>query len=325
MLIEDPLLYSKNMVNQSLVNLLESVLGKGKDTANNNHAFICPFCISERKRLGKSKKAKLEIQISTNIKGENRWHCWFCQVKGKTISSLFKKLKAPQPKLDELKRIIKPSKTEDRVYETISLPKEYIPVLEGSGIPQKQVLSYLESRRVNRFDILRYKIGYCSEGKYQNRIIIPSYDENGDLNYFIARSYLPTTQNYNNPKISRDIIFNEFFINWNIPIIICEGVFDALAIKRNVIPLLGKDITEGLMKKIVTSQVKKIYISLDSDAMKSALKFAEQLMNKGKEVYLVEINKKDPSQLGFEKFTEIIQKTEPLTLSKLINKKLELC
>jgi hypothetical protein len=65
-------------------------------------------------------------------------------------------------------------------------------------------------------------------------------------------------------------------------------MFDALAIKRNAIPLLGKHIQKELMKKIVTSQVQKIYIALDKDAQKDAVKFCEQLMNEGKEVYLVD-------------------------------------
>ena len=60
-----------------------------------------------------------------------------------------------------------------------------------------------------------------------------------------------------------------------IPIILCEGLFDAMAIKRNAIPLLGKNIQSNLMKKIVTSVVNKIYIALDRDAIKQALNFCE--------------------------------------------------
>jgi chaperonin GroEL (HSP60 family) len=67
---------------------------------------------------------------------------------------------------------------------------------------------------------------------------------------------------------------------------LCEGPFDAMAIKRNVIPLLGKNIQPTLMKKIVKSSVEKIYIALDKDAQKQALSFCEQLMKEGKEVYL---------------------------------------
>ena len=123
---------------------------------------------------------------------------------------------------------------------------------------------------------------------------------------------------------SRDIIPFELFINWDLPIILCEGPFDAMAIKRNAIPLFGKNIQPSLMKKIVESKVEKIYIALDNDAIKQALKFCEQLLNVGKEVYFVELQGKDPSELGFENFTKLIQTVTPLTEYNLMEKKLSL-
>ena len=89
-------------------------------------------------------------------------------------------------------------------------------------------------------------------------IILPSYNAEGKLNYFTARNFNKhSTMKYKNPDVSRDIIGLELFINWNVPIILCEGIFDAIAIKRNVIPLLGKTIQKSLMKKITNSSVKK--------------------------------------------------------------------
>jgi 16S rRNA G527 N7-methylase RsmG len=76
------------------------------------------------------------------------------------------------------------------------------------------------------------------------------------------------------------------------------------------------------MKKIVTSTIKKIYIALDTDAMKQAIKFAEEFINEGKEVYLVELKGKDPSEMGFNHFTKLIQNTKPLTQYDLMEKKL---
>ena len=184
-------------------------------------------------------------------------------------------------------------------------------------------LAYLKNRGISKDDILKYNIGYCTSGRYRNMVIIPSYDANGSLNYFTGRSFEkePYTK-YRNPEASRNIVPFELFINWNIPVILCEGPFDAIAIKRNVIPLLGKNIQSNLMKKIVTSAVEKIYIALDKDAQKQALRFCEQLMNEGKEVYLVDMQDKDPSEMGFENFTKLIQETYPLTLSELIGEKI---
>ena len=124
--------------------------------------------------------------------------------------------------------------------------------------------------------------------------------------------------------MSKDMVPFELFINWSSPLVLCEGPFDALAIKRNAIPLLGKHIQRELMKKIVTSEVQKIYIALDKDAQKDAVKFCEQLMNEGKEVYLVDLEEKDPSEMGFEAVTSLIQNTHPLSQYDLMAKKLQL-
>jgi DNA primase len=156
-------------------------------------------------------------------------------------------------------------------------------------------------------------------------IIIPSYNFQGELNYFTARSFESNPyKKYKNPSVSRDIVPFEMFINWDSPLVLCEGPFDAIAIKRNAIPLLGKNIQTNLMKKIISSKVEKLYIALDRDAIKSALNFCEIFMNEGKEVHLIEMDDKDPSELGFIGFTELIQKSTPLTLSGLLTKKFNL-
>jgi DNA primase len=156
-------------------------------------------------------------------------------------------------------------------------------------------------------------------------LIIPSYDTSGNLNYFTSRSFKKDSYiKYKNPDVSRDIVPFENMVNWDLPIILCEGPFDAMAIKRNAIPLLGKNIQSSLMKKLVLSKVNKVYIALDQDAMKQALNHSETLLNQGKEVYLVELQGKDPSEIGFTKFTELIQKVSPLNQFKLMEKKLSL-
>ena len=207
------------------------------------------------------------------------------------------------------------------------LPDAYISLYDASlnDIMARHAMAYLKKRHVSKHDILKYNIGYCKEGPYKNMIILPTYDVDGRLNYFTARSFEKEPYiKYRNPQVSRDIIPNEHFINWNIPIILCEGPFDAIAIKRNAIPLLGKNIQKNLMKKIVTSLVDKIYIALDRDAIKQALRFCENLMAEGKEVYLVDLQDKDPSEMGFKNFTKLIQKTVPLTYSLLLEQKLSL-
>ena len=309
------------MVNQLLVTLVNSVLGSGKATARNNYAYHCPFCHHH--------KPKLEVNLTENREGKNPWHCWACNVRGTTIYNLFKQLKVEAGKFTELKSLVKTSKSikETQVVNSVSLPDEYISLynVESSDITARHALAYLKKRHISKHDILKYNIGYCKSGLYNNMIIIPTYDKDGRLNYFTARSFEKEPYiKYRNPSASRDIIPNEHLINWNIPIVICEGLFDAIAIKRNAIPLLGKNIQSSLMKRIVTSLVDKIYIALDRDAMKQALRFCENLMAEGKEVYLVDLQDKDPSEMGFKNFTKLIQNTVPLTYYDLMERKLAL-
>ena len=307
------------MVNQLLVTLVNSVLGSGKPTARNNYAYNCPLCNHH--------KPKLEVNLTENKEGKNPWHCWVCGVRGTTVYQLFKKVKASASKLTELQSLVKSSKTTKFkvVHNTISLPSEFIGLstVNNSDITAKHALAYLKRRNISKHDIIKYNIGFCKNGLYANMIIIPTYDEGGNLNYFTARSFEKEPYvKYRNPSVSRDIIPNEHLVNWNVPVILCEGLFDAIAIKRNAIPLLGKNIQNNLMKKLVTSLVNKIYIALDRDAIKQALKFCEMLMAEGKEVYLVDLQDKDPSEMGFSSFTKLIQKTQPLTYSNLMEKKL---
>ena len=309
------------MVNQLLVTLVNSVLGSGKATARNNYAYHCPFCHHH--------KPKMEVNLTENREGKNPWHCWACDVRGTTIYSLFKQLKVDVSKFTELKSLVKTSKSisETQVVSSVSLPDEYIGLnnVDTSDIMARHALAYLKNRHISKYDIIKYNIGYCKEGLYKNMIIIPTYDADGRLNYFTARSFEKEPYvKYRNPSASRDIIPNEHLINWNIPIILCEGLFDAIAIKRNAIPLLGKNIQSSLMKKIVTSLVDKIYIALDRDAIKQALRFCEMLLAEGKEVYLVDLQDKDPSEMGFENFTKLIQNTVPLTYYDLMEQKLAL-
>lgn len=307
------------MVNQLLITLTNSVLGKGHSTARNNQAYKCPFCNHH--------KPKLEINFSENTKGENPWHCWVCNKKGKKLVTLFKQVGAPSEKLSELSSLVKSNiSLGDAVTEIrkISLPKEFKPLhsLSPNDVTGKHALKYLKSRGLTKEDILRYNIGYCESGRYASMVIIPSYDENGELNYFVSRSFI--SSNKLNPSVSKDIIGFEFFVNWHSPIVLCEGAFDAISIKRNAVPLFGKIISKKLMKKLVTSAVEKVYIALDKDAIKDALEHCKTLMDFGKKVYLVEMQDKDPNELGFKNFTNIIQQTPTLTYDMLMKKKIML-
>jgi len=309
------------VVNHLLVALVNSVLGSGKPTARGNQAHSCPFCHHH--------KPKLEINLSEGNGDKNPWHCWVCGKKGLKLITLFKQINASAEKIAELKSLVKSSYKDESItqYEAVQLPEEFkaLSDLTEQDLVGRHALVYLKKRGITKADILRYNIGYCEGGKFDKMIIVPSYDEFGKLNYFVARNFNPNSPvKYKNPSLSKNVIPFELFINWSSPLVLCEGPFDAISIKRNAIPLLGKHIQANLMKKIVTSQVRKIYIALDKDAQKDALKFAELLLAEGKEVYIVDLENKDPNEMGFENFTKLIQETYPTNTYDLIQRKLNL-
>lgn len=311
------------MSNLLLGGLVDSVLGQGIDRkSTGDRKYYCPFCNHH--------KPKLEVQLNTNNEGENPWGCWTCQERGKTIRSLFRKLKVGPDLMSKLNDIVKTNKGSyiKREKGNVELPKEFKSLLSvtDKDISGRHALVYAtRDRSLTEYDILKYNIGYCASGEYEDMIIIPSYDENNQLNFFVARKCDDQDKfPYKNPDVSKDIIPFGQFINWNVPVNLCEGFFDLSAIKRNCIPLLGKMIPDALMKKLVMPNVKNIFISLDKDALKQALAQAELLLSYGKKLYLVELEDKDPGKMGFEEYTKLVQKAKPLTLSKIMSLKLKL-
>jgi len=313
------------MIDTRLTQLIESVLGKGKITNRNNIAFFCPFCHHN--------KRKLEVQLITNNKSENPWHCWTCNKAGKKLTSLFKSLNVSRDKIAELYKIlsIQPKYSSSQFdsnfqgMTVIDLPKEYIPLYKNSeSIEYKNAIHYLRAKRkITLSEIVKYNIGYCESGEYAKKIIIPSYDETGKLNYFVGRAYYDAeTFKHKNPEVSKNCVGFELFINWSLPLVLVEGAFDAIAVRRNAIPLFGKTISEDLRKKIIENKVSQLYICLDKDAQKQALDHAEYFMNNGVEVYFVDLKEKDPAEIGFEKMCKLIKETQPLTFSKFIEYKL---
>lgn len=308
-------------MNYRLMVLLEKVLGKGKQTSGTNVAFFSPFCNHH--------KRKLEINLET-VDGKNPWHCWISNERGKTIYSLFKKIKATPEIIKELQDCIGISYTHgsNKDTERLELPVEFKPLCklkkEDLKIPEiKHALVYLNSRNITPTDIKRYNIGVCVDGEYKNRIVVPSYDEYGCLNYFVSRSFMPDEYiKYKNPKNSKSIIPFDLYINWELPIFLVEGVFDAIAIRFNAIPLLGKTLSVDIKKKIIEKKPPSIYVALDADAKKAALDIIKCIKKYNIPVYYVNPQKKDPSEMGHSEFFEEINNAVLCSTESLI--KLEL-
>ena len=301
-----------------LKQLLESVLGRSKSARGGDEAvFYCPSCNHHKKKL------------TFNLQSQ-KFQCWVCGYKGHRAYQLLKKANAPGSVYSTLKELdsqynFKIQTKQKLEPNTLTLPKEAIPIMSSSAVLSRHALHYLNQRGVTKQDIVKYDLHYCEEGDLRNMVLIPSYDKDGFINYYVGRSFDKNA--YIKHKLAsstKDIIGFEMYINWDLPVILCEGAFDAMAIKRNAIPLFGKRISDSLMKKIIKSKVEKIYLALDEDALKEAFKHAETFLSYGKKVYLIEMEDKDPSELGFETFTRLLHKATKLTTSTLMKKRLAL-
>jgi len=296
---------------------LSQILGDFKQFGNGEHYFQCPFCHNH--------KRKFAINILKNM-----FHCWHCGAKGRSLITLFKRLDVSPSQMKELRSLLSDDQVRNYVETADEVTDLYLPPgFKPLWIPTKSIhynhaIRYLKNRGITGYDIIRYQMGYTVEGPYANRIIIPSYDANNKLNYFIARSFYEDGMKYKNPPVSKNVVMFENQINWKMPLVLCEGVFDAIAIRRNAVPILGKFIPKKLLKQMVKNNVKEVYVVLDNDARTEAMEMERQLTSHGMHVKLVNLDKKDPSELGFNETWKCIETGESTSLKGYISERLQL-
>ena len=273
---------------KAALKILRQVLGPDKITSKDEHYFKCPACDHH--------KRKFAINFT-----KGAYHCWVCDYRGRNLRRIVRRFGSytQLQKWDQITNrsdlerfadlFMEPERGESD--QKLELPEEFISLC-SNNIPATGMyaLRYLEKRGVSRADILKWKIGYCFSGEYKNRIIIPSFDHEGDVSYFIARSYTGDSYKYKNPRASKDITFNELYIDWNKDLVLVEGVFDAL-VAGNAAPILGSTLRKGskLLREIVRNDT-PIYIALDPDAAKKERRIIKTLLEYDVELYKIDVS-----------------------------------
>ena len=268
-----------------LVELLTDVLGRPKQhyESKGQISFDCPVCAEEKGLDHGDGKGNLEINY-----GKHVYKCWSC---GETygtqgpLGKLFDKHATKKQK--KVYNLIKPEelKQKDEKKPKLKLPEGYTTFEDSNArfIPHIEAMNYLKSRGITDDIIKKYKIGYTATGDFAYRIIVPSFNKEGTLNYFIARSFVPKKMKYKNPTAAKDeIIFNEGLIDWNKDVYLVEGAFDGFFLD-NSIPMLGKHMSELLFEKIYMKSKGDVIIALDGDAWDNAIKLYREL--NGGELY----------------------------------------
>jgi len=266
--------------------LLKSIFGKFHHS-NDEHLFYCPKC--------KHHKRKLSINLE-----KNAFKCWICDYYGRSIRRIVRKYSdfRTLQKWDKLNGREDITKFDDIFSEDneveplqrIDLPQEFMSLAnEDLPLAMMPALNYLGNRGVTKKDIVRWKIGCCMRGEYNNRVIIPSFDEEGYINYFVARTFNRAWKKYLNPPASKDIIFNELYLDLDQDLVIVEGIFDAIIAGPNAVPILGSTLREDTkLFQLIVKNDTPIYIGLDIDAEKKSNKIIKDLLNYGIEIYKID-------------------------------------
>jgi len=270
-----------------------------------NYAINCPSCNDARKN-----KRKLIVRLD-----DGRYHCWVCGLKGKSVRSLLKKFTI-SPQIDTLIRFR--GRTERSIENPVevSLPVGYVSLALLSKADPDIIATkkYLERRGLSTLDMARWRVLAVRTGQYRRRVIVPSFDEGGNLNYFVARAidsdaYLK----YKNPKVPKEnIIFNEIDIDWSRSVTLVEGVFDAIKCPNNTIPLLGSSLSlRSKLFKMLSKHQTPCIVALDPDLKLKAFKLAKILAEAGCDVKMAFAPEgKDFGDMKKTQVTEILHHAE---------------
>lgn len=301
--------------------MLDSMLGESKSELDHSLQleYPCPRCVE---KYGKLEEMKHNLSVSLS---RFKFHCWKCDAEGDesmmgNLSKLFRMyggdsmLREYMSKISSLKSSGLYSLTgEDKGIEVeieeevVTLPDGYIPFVEGCKCNNK-ALEYLQKRGIGWDVINKHRIGYTnfvnSDKRLSHRIILPSYDEYGNLNYWVGRDYTGSSKRtkYVNPKVEkRNIIFNEGMLSWDADVTIVEGPFDHIVVPNSV-PLLGKSLNSKykLYWDVISKANANVNIMLDGDAREAMLD-TYRLLNHGRLLdkvrYVPMLDDEDPSSV----------------------------
>ena len=250
--------------------------------------FSCPACGHH--------KRKFSVNLDKNV-----FKCWVCDYHGRNIRRVIRRFGSyiQLQKWDQITDRSDITRFAELFMDEqsgegeakIELPQEFVS-LANKNLPlsANRALRYLKERGITQDQIVRWKMGFCYDGEYGGRIIIPSFGTSGYPNYFIARSYVGHNMKYKNPRSSKNVVFNDLFTNWNDDLVIVEGVFDAIN-AGNAVPILGSTLRtdSDLLRKIVRNDT-PCYIALDPDAAEKERRIIETLLRYDVELYKIDVS-----------------------------------
>ena len=273
-------------MDELVVDILNQIFGAQR--AHNDERgqlnYDCPMCSAEEYKEMGNGKGNLTINYKSGV-----WRCWVCRERNDMsgyLPKLIKRFGTPSQFKEYLR--VKPEFTrvnteKKEIIYVNKLPDGFIPLSKGGSKYDHNynaIINYLKKRKIPDDIIKKYNIGYTTSGRYSGRVIIPSYDEFGDINYFVCRTVRKGIP-YLNPDANKEvIIFNDKHICWDSTIYIVEGPFDHLVVP-NSIPMLGKVLHDKLWEKLLFKANGLIVLVLDEDAETDAITLYHKLNSLG--------------------------------------------
>jgi hypothetical protein len=293
----------------------ESIFGTGQLAANGkNFGIRCPFCAHKDPN-----KRKLVIRVEDDVV-----HCWVCGWKAHSMAPLIRKF-GSQTQLLRYRDEFMPEEAKHswRTYDDVTeqekqklvLPKDFkLLTLASLADPDvKAAWFYLKKRRISLRDAWYFKFGVSNEMRWKRRIIMPSFDESGELNYFVARNVYdndPRPKYDNPPDDKLPIIFNEINVDWNKRLVLCEGPFDLVKCGDNAVPLLGSDLNEEsrLFSQILLYNT-SVAVALDADMWQTKTpRLVKKLQEYSVDVSLVDVREwGDPGKMTKQQFRQALE------------------
>lgn len=295
--------------------LLVKLLGPGDiDSRAINAQFWCPFC-----KHHDAKKRKLAVRLADGIT-----HCWVCNWSAKSPTRLVPVFGA-RHLLAELTAAFGDGGTvvEDEPIENVAdaeLPSDFSLVCDeidnGVRHPDKlDAISYLEKRGVSYSTAKYLRLGLSTTGAFRRRVVFPSFDGDGALNYVTARAIddATTFKYFNTQRQRSELVFNEVDVAWNRELILVEGPFDLTACAgMNAVPMLGSWLDENylLFNRIVLNRT-PVCLAFDPDAAKKQAKVAARFLRYEIPVRTVDWTghplDHDPSKVGHVAFRQMVK------------------
>ena len=304
----------------------ESIFGRGRISGNGlNFDVKCPICAPTDPT-----KKKLAIRTTDDAN-----HCWACGWKARSLTPLIRKY-GTQEHLNLYRELTGQgigtnliTADVDRV-EKIELPKDFrlLTLADESDPDVKAAWRYIYSRGLTDRDAWYFKFGVSDEPRWKRRILMPSFDFVGELNYFAARAIDKNKKpKYDNPDVDKNpIVFNEINLDWTKRLVLCEGPFDLVKCTENSTALLGSDLDERheIFNKILLHET-PVALALDGDMwQKKTPKIVKKLQEYNVDVVVVDTRPwGDPGNMSKAEFQNALSEAKPLFWEDMFSNKLE--